>query len=225
MINRSFSSWDSFKLAMVGLDVVNTLQYEELDSNRYLLEFFDSDAFRGFMVLFFTDTTAKADFDTNYKASANLPLSKNVSNLVSQTFGTSPLKPKWQMWKYSLIHSQSTFIDLEITTQIKVVHGGYIIESADNIHTDDILEMSMIDKNDVLGYFGLYGLTVGQDILELWKFSHNWHPNLMSGTKVEENFQGVFGAFTVYPGLFMRYVFESNGGVSMVIRPTMNWYQ
>ncbi len=60
-----------------------------------------------------------------------------------------------------------TFFDTEITTQIYAQSGFYW---AQDITVGDVMEFSVIDKNDVLGLFSTYGLTVGVDVLELKKY-------------------------------------------------------
>jgi len=73
------------------------------------------------------------------------------------------------------------FFDFKLGTDFEVgsdgyvwlLGGGFVVTTAAD--DNDYIEFSIIDKDDVLGLFSNYGLTVGQDILELVKYIKN-HP-------------------------------------------------
>ena len=119
------------------------------------------------------------DFETNYKSYAN---QSNRMDIRPTSY--NPLR-EWQSIgaKYTVIVpvspeiSVQNIFDFELSAdlcgadgQLEVYGGRYFVKDAISIHDDDILEFSIIDKNDVLGLFSTYGLTVGIDILELKKF-------------------------------------------------------
>lgn len=53
---------------------------------------------------------------------------------------------------------------------VELIGGRYYVRDVEAIHDNDIIEFSIVDKDNILGVFGLYGLVVGQDVLELKKF-------------------------------------------------------
>ena len=111
------------------------------------------------------------------------------------------------------------FFDIEVTQEKRICGGEYWIFPGDesNVHADDYVEFSIIDKNDVLGLFSIYGLTVGVDILELVKFvctdyvkkgdsSNGYHSRL---------YEGIKGTNLVTQGLFFRAAYDSNGTANL----------
>jgi hypothetical protein len=68
----------------------------------------------------------------------------------------------------------TTIVDFEITTEVNAA-GGYFWSSGGNV--GDYVDISVVDKNDILGLFSIYGLTVGVDVLELGKWVNKLYIN------------------------------------------------
>lgn len=60
--------------------------------------------------------------------------------------------------------------DIEIDTELYVTYGMCWFKNAND---GDIVEISLVDKNDVLGMFTALGYEVGVDVLELAKLAEN----------------------------------------------------
>lgn len=218
---KNYRSWSSFKSAMTSHEASNTIQYETLDDNRYLIDFYDG-SFVGHYILKFSDISDKADFDDNYKNNANQPLRKTNYITNKPTYGYSEgLTPYWNQVPYEAIAGQLSIFDYEVTSEIKVVYPSYRIVNFNDVHSDDYIEMSIVDKNDVLGLFAQYGLSVDDgDVLELYKTVYDWHPY-----ESEFQFRGIFGAQPVVAGLFLRLYYRSYGTTNILLSNTLNWYQ
>lgn len=114
---------------------------------------------------------------------------------------------------------ETAIVDLEITTQVFMA-GGYFWSADCNL--GDYVEISVVDKNDVLGLFSAYGLTVGVDVLELGKFveTHYMKPG---GTGFGELLTEDTAA--VIPGLFVRTKYENVGTADAALGVTYRWFE
>lgn len=135
---------------------------------------------------------------------------ENNNLIVRPSYGHILENSVWKGAMFKAIGGQTTFFDQEITTEIKLQGGSYRILNYSNVGWNgdtqrDFIEFSIIDKNDVLGLFSKYGLTVGQDILEVFKFVRNAH------VLESETFLDKYSAFPVVPGLFFRVAYNSVG--------------
>ena len=78
----------------------------------------------------------------------------------------------------------------------------------------DYIEEAVVDKDDVLGLFNTYGLTVGTDVLELKKYIKTEYINpLVAGQRQ------VFIAnstFVIAAGLYLRTIYVSVGTINDV---------
>ena len=92
-----------------------------------------------------------------------------------------------------------------------------------NAVVGDYIEEAVVDKDDVLGYFGYYGYTVGVDVLELKKYviTEYVHPK-MEGVRQEFQANSVFA---VVAGLYTRTIFESTGETDLQIAVTPFGYE
>jgi len=129
--------------------------------------------------------------------------------LVAPTFEDAQgLTTVWKGRIYTATAGAVNIFDEPVTTQIKVRGGWYELMN-DKAVAGDYVEFSIVDKDNILGLFGLYGLTVGVDVLELKKFIRTEYINpLRVGSK--EVFESA-GASTVYAGLYMRVTYHSTG--------------
>ena len=159
------------------------------------------------------------DFETNYKAISNKPIVlKSVygSPIYSTTFeDVQGLYPKKKMYKNIVVASQLNFFDIVLEVEKRICGGEYWIVNADSskVHEDDYIEFSVVDKDNVLGLFALYGLQVGVDILELCKFVINDYVkkgNDDSGYHTQL-YEVVKGTTKVIPGLYYRVSYDSHG--------------
>lgn len=141
--------------------------------------------------------------------------------VVSQTYGSTPNRSAWKMRTHDAVAGETTFFDIEITTEIKLRSGSYYVDNIADIHTNDYIELSLIDKNDVLGLFFSYGLTVGQDILELHKLVQTEHP-IPNGYEFGIN---AWAPQEVYTGLFLRVAYNSFGSTNIRFRTRLFWFE
>jgi hypothetical protein len=83
------------------------------------------------------------------------------------------------------------------------------------------VEFALVDKDDVLGLFAAYGLTVGVDVLELGKF-------VITMYVPEGSFQdnmSVEAPVSVMAGLYLRLIYHSVGTTDPIIAPTYKWHE
>ncbi len=118
--------------------------------------------------------------------------------------------------RHDVVPGDINIYDTLVDQNCKLYGGEYWISSdtVNNVHEDDIIELSIIDKDDVLGYFGAYGLSKDNgDILELTKFvideyvkkgnpSDGYHTDLVSAVK---------GVSDIPVGLYVRTYYFSYG--------------
>ena len=120
---------------------------------------------------------------------------------------TGGVYPQWRGFKYVAIAGVTNIFDVLITTEKQIRGGWYELLDANAIIGDRI-EFAVVDKDDVLGLFGMYGLTVGQDVLELKKYVRDEYVN------PARNDRQVFMArstFVITAGLYTRTIYESTG--------------
>ena len=82
----------------------------------------------------------------------------------------------------------------------------------------DYAEFSVVDKDDVLGLFSVYGLTVGVDVLELGKYAESIYinPEQTSTSHLEAP-----SAANVVSGLWLRTKYENTGDDTAYFSPTL----
>lgn len=138
--------------------------------------------------------------------------------VATSVYGYVAESTKWKGYRYVAPHGATTIFDEAITKQIYMQGGRAVIKGA----TDgDIAEFSIVDKDDVLGLFAGYGLTVGQDVLELDKYVQNYFPD-EDGDSVEHKVQTVA---KVLQGLYLRLTYHSTGSSDVVIKITYLGYE
>lgn len=143
---------------------------------------------------------------------SGIPTSARTSTgamIIAPTFEhTDGVHPQWEGNLYTAtagVDVMSIF-DREVTFEEQLREGYYELFD-DNSQIGDYIEQSIVDKNDVLGYFALYGYTVGVNVLELKKYIKKEYVNpLTAGQRI--TFRA--GSTTVlYAGLFMRTTYTS----------------
>lgn len=154
------------------------------------------------------------DFELNHKATGNKPLEVKNSDgvtVTAQTFPEIPCVQNWKSFKLNVPAGVESFYDILVDREIKIQGGDYHIINKADIHEDDYIEFSVIDKDDVLGLFSLYGLTVGTDIIELSKFVRTYY--CIKGEAALYNV--VHTAFRVKRGLYFRLGYNSKGSTNI----------
>ncbi len=112
-----------------------------------------------------------------------------------------------------------TIHDHLITNEI-YIHGGWFW--SDGGVKDDYAELSVVDKDDVLGLFDSYGLTVGEDVLELAKYVETQYlkPGGMEMTHLETP-----TIANVASGLYMRTKIHTTSLTEVNVGVTYLWFE
>jgi hypothetical protein len=152
---------------------------------------------------------------TNKDAAGNLIIAPTFEN-------TDGLHPQWVGHKYTATAGATNVFDQQITTEKQLRSGWYELFT-DNAGDDDYIEEAVVDKDDVLGLFSTYGLTVGVHTLELKKYIKTKHINpLNAGTR--QNF-AVDSTFIIYAGLYLRTIYESTGLENVIFEVVPQLYE
>ena len=119
------------------------------------------------------------DFEQNYKGKGNLFEIYGMKNAsysplrewqsVGAVYEVQPPEPG-EMFKQNIFDTRISEDLVGRDGCVEIVGGQYYIKDPSVIDERDIVEFSVVDKDDVLGLFQYYGLTVGTDVLELAKF-------------------------------------------------------
>jgi len=113
-----------------------------------------------------------------------------------------------------------TIHDVEITTQLYVDHGMAWFKDAND---GDIVEISVVDKDDVLGLFTALGYTVGEDVLELGKWAENIP--MFPGDSPWVMFHTEDTA-PVVEGLYLRIKYDNNHSTNAAVMGVVfNWFK
>ena len=163
------------------------------------------------------DLDDATDFLLN-TAKFNLPsVSSEGATSVSLTFGETGELPLWSGSKHLCTAGEVSFFDIELTEIYKLVSGKYIVKNWEEADIEDYVEISVVDKNDVLGLFSTYGMVVGTHVLELNKFvkkDYIWEK--------DGGFESIYGSkLNLSLGLFIRISYNSFGSVNMNIKANM----
>jgi len=130
-------------------------------------------------------------------------------------------------YKFQIIAGQMNCFDISVPGAIIYLAGGTFALKAGNpgsdIHEDDYAEFSVVDKDDVLGLFATYGLTVGVDVLELKKYVKT-HYFLEDDSGHRMHIEPSTLA-QVLPGLYMRACYMSHGNQDMDFYCWYDWFE
>jgi hypothetical protein len=148
--------------------------------------------------------------------------SRDGNPVISPTFeDTMGLYPEWKGSLYTATAEALSFFDEVVTTE-KQLRGGWYELFDDNAVEGDYLEFSVVDKNNVLGLFGALGLTVGEDVLELAKYVKTEYIN--PARKDRQIFMAN-STFVVYPGLYIRTIYNSEGTNDVTFKVVTHVFQ
>ncbi len=129
-------------------------------------------------------------------------------------------------FRWTVTAGQTNFFDVQANAALIYLSGGsFSVRAAldADIHDDDYAEFSIVDKDDVLGLFSSYGLTVGVDVLELQKYvvthyftdtDNGVRHHIEPGTLAE-----------IVAGLYMRAAYISNGATDLTFTVWYNWFE
>ena len=114
--------------------------------------------------------------------------------------------------------SSTSIFDLVVATQL-YVQGGFVWAQTPQL--GDKIEFAVVDKDNVLGLFATYGLTVGVDVLELDKYVRDfalppWDQYLELRAPT---------AAAVMPGLYMRAIYINNGANPVNLGVNYMWFE
>jgi len=143
--------------------------------------------------------------------------------VIAPTFeSTGGLHPQWKGYLYNVTAGMTNIFD-ELVTFEKQLRGGWYELMDGNAIVGDYIEEAVVDKDDVLGLFSTYGLTVGVDVLELKKYVRTEYVN--PGTAGERQVFLANSTFVVLAGLYMRIIYESTGVDDLKLKVTTFAYQ
>jgi hypothetical protein len=151
------------------------------------------------------------------------PTDDEGHTIVAPAFeATEGLHPLWHGHLYTCTAGATNIFD-ELVVNEKKLRGGWYTLMDGNAVVGDFIEEAVVDKDDVLGYFGYYGYTVGVDVLELKKYvrTEYVHPK-SEGFRQEFQAGSVFG---VVAGLYTRTIYESTGLVDVKLAVTPFGYE
>jgi hypothetical protein len=110
--------------------------------------------------------------------------------------------------------------DIEVTTELFVRYGMCWFKGAND---GDIVELSLVDKDDVLGLFTALGYTVGVDVLELGKLAENipMYPGDTPWTTFDTG-----DTAPVIEGLYIRIKYDNNHAtLDTTMGMVFNWFK
>ena len=215
--------WEQLKTFMSNLPYCKY----DMDSDHYCVY-----CQNGFLIFYSVISgDDKTDYDNNYLGGEmNFEKFDSVTN--AQIFSPTlddvmGLYPKKQMYKNNVVAGQVNIFDVEVENEKRICGGEYWVDDSSNIHADDKVDFSIVDKNDVLGLFTALGLEVGTDVLEIVKFVKDGY--IKKGDPAagyhSELYQGIKGTNRVVPGLFYRATVDSNGTVDFDFLWRMYFYE
>ena len=138
--------------------------------------------------------------------------------------------PKKQMFKNTITAGEINIFDEVVTVEKKLCGGEYwiITSTGSDVHDDDYVEFSIIDKDDVLGLFSTYGLSTSTgDVLELTKFIiTDYAKKGFNGYEFHSKlYEGIKGTNGVIAGLYFRAYYHSYGTVDLNFKWRVYYYE
>jgi len=200
--------WTEFKKFVQDKDL--SIQFVEAQGN-YHLKAFDGYFSLDCILPIGVDNPDTNDFEANFKVAGNKKLEQRNSDgyiVSAPTFEDAQgLTTVWKGHLYTAQPNSLNIYDEVVTTQLRLRGGWYkVLSTGANI--GDYVEFSIIDKDNVLGLFAYFGLTVGQDVLELKKFVKTEYINPLSLER-QDFVSG--GASEVMAGLYFRTYYYNSG--------------
>ncbi len=147
----------------------------------------------------------------------------SVNDVVAPTFeDTGGLHPQWKGHLYDVTAGATNIFDELVVTE-KQLRGGWYELMDGGGSVGDYIESAVVDKDDVLGLFSTYGLTVGVDVLELKKYVKTEYVN--PATAGQRQVFLANSTFVIVAGLYVRTIYESTGLTNTKIKVTTLAYE
>ena len=125
----------------------------------------------------------------------------------------------FQGYNYTAQPGALNIFDEQVNNNTVYIQGGKFWVKSPNL--GDYAEMSVVDKDNVLGLFSQYGLTEGVDVLEISKWVRNlrippwdWECEMMAKTVGE-----------LTPGLYLRIAYQNVGVDPVDFGGFYLWYE
>lgn len=218
MSNTINVSWTIFKQFITDRSL--SIQYIDIDG-AYRMIAFDG-PFQLSCFLNQDSSSDVVDFETNYKSKGNKQFTSSGHQIMAPTLEYDlDLRNIWKGYKYTATAGAQSFFDEQVTQELKLRGGWYALLDS-NAVVGDYVEFSIIDKDDVLGYFQYYGLTVGQDVLELSKFVRTDYVNPTSFGRQEF---AANSASDVVTGLYFRTTYKSVGANDITFKIVIRYLE
>lgn len=178
------------------------------------------------------DDATWADYDTTFPAGPSritvasgdeafaniIGLATQIVDTTAPTFeNTQGIYPQWHGHLYDVTAGALNIYD-ELVTYEEQLRAGYYELLDENAVVGDYIEESVVDKDDVLGYFSAYGYVVGVDVLELKKYVKKEYINPLTAGQRQIFEAG--STFKIYPGLYTRTSYTSVGAVDLKLKVT-----
>jgi hypothetical protein len=132
------------------------------------------------------------------------------------------------MKKYQVTSTSVNIFDELIEKEIRLSGGQYWIreEDVNMVSEDDYVEFSIVDKDDVLGLFSVYGVPSG-GFIELAKFvrKHYVRKGDKNSGYYSDLASNIEGAALVGQGLYKRMYYYSFGAVPLTMYVNYITYQ
>ena len=193
------------------------------EGSAYSMAAVDDGVYRTFSINKADAGAFEATYKTYVPTRGPIEISANIAvpvapkhKIVDETF-------RQMGYTFTATAGAESFLDIVVTEALIYLFGGsFWVSGAAMI--GDYAEFSVVDKDDVLGLFTTYGLTVGVDVLELTKYvtKHYVPPGQADGyrSKIEP---GTVAAVT--QGLYMRTGYKSVGVTDIDLIVHYDWYE
>jgi hypothetical protein len=146
------------------------------------------------------------------------PVTDTGNPIYAPTFVYTAEDGVYKGYKYELVAGAQNIFDELVAAPIYLQAGEAIVKDA---NWGDYGEMSVVDKDDVLGLFATYGLIKGVDVLELKKHARTIY--MMPGDS--ESKLDFESARYVPAGLYLRSVYVSTGSAAPKMIVRYKWYE
>ena len=154
---------------------------------------------------------------------------------LAQTFPNLGMVQIREGYDYTADKGIQSFYDIEVTTELRISGGKAWVRNPEDVHVDDILEFSIVDKNGIvllpggggITLFEYYGLTPGVDVILLEKFLRNIR--IKKGNQID-GYPMLFEPAAIHGdplmiGLYMRASCTSNGDTDLNIYYELIYYE
>jgi len=216
-------SWNDFKNFTVARNL--SVQHFEIGNKYYLFVTDGPMSLSSHINIETPPNNDQIDFETNFKPSSNKKLQKmnNEGYIVTApTFEDAQgLTTTWKGHLYTALPNSLNIFDEVVTTQLKLRGGWYKILTT-NTAIGDYIEFSIVDKDNVLGLFSYFELTLGQDVLELKKFVKTEY---ISPLNLERQDFQTGGASEVMAGLYFRVAYYNSSVISVQFTVTEKYHE